>query len=332
MGRVSFLSPTERIAVAALLTFLALGCLRQRVQAGQVVSPHDHREGFRVADNFIVHVLLRQRVQSLAAKLALQPESAVARRTLNGHVVAQIGAVHGQAVVANAAVGLAVGRRDIRQTRQCAAEVELDCLPLDCAHPGQFLYTDAVIEIVEVVGRRDELQCRVLRHRADGQHGRARKCRRPPVASIVEALDDARLRGVILEAPVWGSERRVTGYLLDADGPASVVALLVGGVHDQQQGIIGSLGVHVKIHCHERGFVRIVQLQNQRRRNRLGSYLLCWPLMSPQMPAVGRPDVLKLTAPETMKESVLAPQVPFIGGASENSSKLSLNWQTGHLL
>lgn len=177
------------------------------MQSGQIVRPDNHCEGFRVADYLVVGVLLRQRVQSLPAKLALQPEAAVPGGALYGNIVAQISPVHGQPVVADAAISLAVGRAHIREAGQSSAEVKMDRLPFYSAHSGQLLDADAIVEVVEVVGRRDELQRRILWHRTDGQHRRTREGGRSAVATIIEALDDPRFGGVILKTSIWGAKR-----------------------------------------------------------------------------------------------------------------------------
>lgn len=134
------------------------------MQAGQVVGPDNHCERLRVADNLIVNVLLWQRIQSLATELTLQPEAPIARRTLDGHVIAQVGSIHRKTIVANATIGLAIGRAHIGQAGQGSAKVEMYGLPLDGAHSRQFLYADTIVEVVKVVWRRNELQSRILRN------------------------------------------------------------------------------------------------------------------------------------------------------------------------
>lgn len=115
------------------------------MEPGNVVGPNQHCERFCIANNFVVGVLLGQRIQSLAAELTLQPEAAVATSALNANVIANVQAVHRETVVADAAVGLATWRANVAQAGQRSAEIKMDCLPLDGAHSGHFLNTNSVV-------------------------------------------------------------------------------------------------------------------------------------------------------------------------------------------
>lgn len=120
-------------------------------------------------------------------------------------------------------------------------------LPSDCAHSRKFLNANSIIEIVEIVWRRNKLQSWILWNRPDWQHRAARKGCCAAVSAIVKTLDDSQFACVVLETAVWGAKRRVAGDLLNSNRPAPIVALLVCCVHNQQKRLVRFVRLNVQV-------------------------------------------------------------------------------------